>query len=130
MTVDSERECVAIRADRLRRRGRRGRPQVGNEVADGEVHLVAHAADHRNGRSAHGSGANTTDDRRIGLNVQYLAPHVRQTKHDHDSAMLVRGEDRYGNFKVDTPAVKDFDPAAVQRWHELDQLHIDTQGTA
>lgn len=87
-------------------------------------------ASFHHGWTLHASMPNRSDDRRIGLNVQYLAPHVRQTKHDHDSAMLVRGEDRYGHFKVDTPAAKDFDPAAVQRWHELDQLHIDTQGTA
>ncbi len=78
----------------------------------------------------HASMPNRSDDRRIGLNVQYLAPHVRQTKHDLDSAMLVRGVDRYGHFREDIPASVDFDPAAVQRWHEMDRLHVETQGSA
>ncbi|MGI9394910.1 MAG: phytanoyl-CoA dioxygenase family protein [Boseongicola sp.] len=78
----------------------------------------------------HASMPNRSNDRRIGLNVQFLAPHVRQTKHDLDSAMLVRGEDRFGHFRQDTPARSDFEPAAVRRWQELDKLHVDTQGTA
>lgn len=78
----------------------------------------------------HASMPNASDDRRIGLNVQYLAPHVRQTKHDLDSAMLVRGEDRFGHFRTDTPARTDFEPEAVERWHALDRLHVETQGTA
>ncbi len=78
----------------------------------------------------HASMPNLSDDRRIGLNVQFVAPHVRQTKHDLDSAMLVRGEDRYGHFREDIPAHADFDLDAVKRWHELDRLHVETQGTA
>ena len=78
----------------------------------------------------HASMPNRSDDRRIGLNVQFVAPHVRQTKHDLDSAMLVRGTDRFGHFREDIPASSDFDPDAVMRWHELDKLHVDTQGTA
>ena len=45
----------------------------------------------------HGSGPNTTDDRRIGYAIRYIPPHVRQLK-VRDSAMLVRGQDRHGNF--------------------------------
>ena len=78
----------------------------------------------------HASMPNQSDDRRIGLNVQFLAPHVRQTKHDLDSAMLVRGTDRFGHFREDIPASADFDSAAVKRWHELDNLHVETQGSA
>ena len=64
------------------------------------------------------------------MNVQYLAPHVRQTKHDLDSAMLVRGTDAYRNFADDFPPSGEFEPAAVARWNELDRLHIETQGSA
>ena len=39
----------------------------------------------------HGSGPNTTDDRRIGYAIRYIPPHVRQLK-VRDSAMLVRGQ--------------------------------------
>lgn len=78
----------------------------------------------------HASMPNRSEDRRIGLNVQYLAPHVRQTKHDLDSAMLVRGEDRYRHFLTDLPAKTDFEPDAVERWHNLNKLYVETKGTA
>ena len=86
-------------------------------------------ASFHHGWTLHASMPNRSDDRRIGLNVQYVAPHVRQTKHDLDSAMLVRGEDRYGHFRPDIAAISDFDPMAVERWHEMDRLHVETQGT-
>ena len=49
---------------------------------------------------AHGSGPNTTDDRRIGYAIRYIPPHVRQLK-VRDSAMLVRGRDTHGNFDLE-----------------------------
>jgi len=56
-------------------------------------------ASFHHGWTLHASMPNKSDDRRIGLNVQYIAPHVRQTKHDLDTALLVRGVDRYQHFK-------------------------------
>ena len=53
-------------------------------------------ASFHHGWTLHASMANKSDDRRIGLNVQYLAPHVKQTKHNLDTAMLVRGVDDMG----------------------------------
>ena len=91
--------------------------------------LAPGEASFHHGWTLHASMPNQSDDRRIGLNVQYLAPHVRQTKHDLDSAMLVRGVDNYRHFREDQPALTDFDPAAVERWHEMDKLHVETQGT-
>ena len=73
---------------------------------------------------------NNSDDRRIGLNVQYVAAHVRQTKHDLDSALLVRGEDRFGHYGVDIPAMSDLDPVAMQRQQQLEDLHRETAGTS
>jgi len=72
-------------------------------------------ASFHHGWTLHASTPNQSDDRRIGLNVQYLATHVHQTKHDNDTAMLVRGEDRYQYFAKDLPAESDLDPAAVIR---------------
>ena len=71
---------------------------------------------------------NVSADRRIGLNVQFIAPHVRQTKHDKDSALLVRGRDKYQNFQPDRPAQNDLEPEALERWTEMDRLHVETQG--
>ena len=92
--------------------------------------LAPGEASFHHGWTLHASMPNRSDDRRIGLNVQYIAPHVRQTKHDRDSAMLVRGEDRYGHYRKDTPATGEFDAAAVARWDEMDRLHRETQGSA
>ena len=61
---------------------------------------------------AHGSGPNTTGDRRIGLAIRYIPPHVRQLK-VRDSAMLVRGHDRYDNFDPEPEPRVDLDAAAV-----------------
>ena len=53
---------------------------------------------------AHASEPNRSTDRRMGLAIRYIAPHVRQTTGVPDSAMLVRGKDRYGHFEMETPA--------------------------
>jgi len=63
--------------------------------------------------AAHASEPNNSDDRRIGVAVRYVAPHVRQINGDKDSALLVRGEDRYGNFIHETPPEADMDAAAL-----------------
>jgi ectoine hydroxylase-related dioxygenase (phytanoyl-CoA dioxygenase family) len=60
----------------------------------------------------HGSGPNSTADRRIGFAIRYIPPHVRQLK-ARDSAMLVRGRDRYGNFDADPEPRRDLDEAAL-----------------
>jgi len=62
---------------------------------------------------AHASAANRTNDRRMGLAIRYIAPHVRQTTGVPDSAMLVRGEDRYRHFEAETPPLADMHPDAV-----------------
>ncbi len=85
-------------------------------------------ASFHHGWTLHASMPNRSKDRRIGLNVQYIAPHIRQTKHRLDSAMLVRGEDRYRHFHQDRPAESDLEPAAVERQRELERLHIATAG--
>ncbi|MEL6168283.1 MAG: phytanoyl-CoA dioxygenase family protein [Pseudomonadota bacterium] len=92
--------------------------------------LAPGEASFHHGWVLHASMPNRSDDRRIGLNVQYLAPHIRQTKHDLDSAMLVRGKDRFGHFRTDVPAAGEFLPDAVARWEALDRLHVETQGGA
>jgi len=48
---------------------------------------------------AHGSDANRSMNRRIGYAIRYVAPHVRQTGSKGDRATLVRGIDRFRNFK-------------------------------
>ena len=87
-------------------------------------------ASFHHGWTLHASMPNNSNDRRIGLNIQYIAAHVRQTKHDLDTAMLVRGKDTYNHFGVDVPAETDLDPAAIARQAELEKRYVETAGTA
>jgi len=54
----------------------------------------------------HGSEPNSSDTARIGLAVRYIAPQVVQKSGLKDVVLLVRGEDRHGNFELgDRPLV-------------------------
>ncbi|MGI9405847.1 MAG: phytanoyl-CoA dioxygenase family protein, partial [Hyphomicrobiaceae bacterium] len=55
----------------------------------------------------HSSSANDSGDRRIGLGISYVPAHVRHIGTYPVSAMLVRGEDRYGNFVLERPPTGD-----------------------
>ena len=86
-------------------------------------------ASFHHGWTLHASMSNVSKDRRIGLNVQYLCPRVRQTKHDFDTAMLVRGEDRFRHFGEDIPAETDLEAAAMERQRELERTYLRIAGT-
>jgi ectoine hydroxylase-related dioxygenase (phytanoyl-CoA dioxygenase family) len=60
----------------------------------------------------HGSDANRSNDRRIGLAVRYIPTYVRQTK-VRDSAVLVRGTDKYHHFDPEPRPKADLDEAAL-----------------
>lgn len=75
------------------------------ELQSGEISL-------HHVRTVHASAPNRSSDRRIGVAIRYIAPHVRQVNGGQDSAWLVRGEDRHGNFVHERPPVRDMDPAA------------------
>jgi non-haem Fe2+, alpha-ketoglutarate-dependent halogenase len=60
----------------------------------------------------HGSEPNRSNDRRIGLAIRYIATDVKQLK-VRDSAMLVRGVDRYGHFDHEPRPRHDLDAAAL-----------------
>jgi ectoine hydroxylase-related dioxygenase (phytanoyl-CoA dioxygenase family) len=83
-------------------------------------------ASFHHGWTQHASMPNISDDRRIGLNMQFLAPSVKQVKQANDSAMLVRGEDRYHHFETDIAASADLDPEAMNRQATLEQNHRKT----
>jgi len=85
--------------------------------------LAAGQASFHHGWTLHSSPPNRSADRRIGLNIQYIAPHIRQTKLPGYSALLVRGEDRFQHYAAETPAVRDLDRAALAWRERMDQLH-------
>ena len=60
----------------------------------------------------HGSDANRTADRRIGLAIRYIPTTVRQTK-VRDAAMLVRGTDQHHHFDYEPRPKADLDEAAL-----------------
>ena len=91
--------------------------------------LAAGEASFHHGWTLHASMANESDDRRIGLNVQYLATHVRQTKHDLDTALLVRGRDDYGHFETDTGATRDLHPDDIAHQKFLEDRYIAIAGS-
>lgn len=70
-------------------------------------------------RLIHGSTPNLTDDRRIGMVLRYCATHVTQTKL-RDTAVLVHGEDYYGNFDLLPRPQVEFGEAELAR--HLDAL--------
>ena len=78
----------------------------------------------------HASSPNTSADRRIGLNIQYIAPHVRQTKLPGFTALLVRGVDQYQHYNIDVAATSDLDRDAMQQRDDLERLHRGIAGRA
>ena len=78
----------------------------------------------------HASTPNRSVDRRIGVNVQYIAPQVRQTKLPGYTAWLVRGEDRYGNYPPERPAAVDLDPEALAWRERMQKLHREIAASA
>ena len=89
--------------------------------------LLAGEASFHHGWILHKSNPNISDDRRIGLNIQYLATNVRQLKHNRDSAICVRGKDEYKNFSSDKPANNDLDPIALEKFYKLCKIYKKTQ---
>ena len=63
------------------------------ELAPGEMSL-------HHGKLFHGSSPNTTDDRRIGLALRYIAPSMSQSSGVKPYARLVAGEDRFGHYRL------------------------------
>ena len=75
--------------------------------------LKAGQVSFHNVRTAHGSGPNKTNDRRIGLSFHYMPPHTEQTLSEWDSASLVRGTDQYRHFEHCPQPSADLEPNAV-----------------
>ena len=74
-------------------------------------------ASFHHGKLLHASAHNHSNERRIGLAINYIAPHVRQIVAKTDFAMLVRGEDRFGHFEHIPSPRKDLSDEAIA-WHQ------------
>jgi ectoine hydroxylase-related dioxygenase (phytanoyl-CoA dioxygenase family) len=76
-------------------------------------------------RLVHGSKPNATANRRIGLAIRYIPTYVRQVK-VADSATLVRGADRHGNFEPEPTPAADLDAAALAAHKRVMEKQIAT----
>ncbi len=86
--------------------------KVAIEIHPGQMSL-------HHGLTIHGSGPNTSDDRRIALVVRYCRPDVSQEVGETDFAMPARGTDRLGNFvHVPVPEVN-FSPSSLELYEEV-----------
>ena len=82
------------------------------ELMPGQISL-------HHGLTIHGSGPNTSDDRRIAAVVRYCTPEIAQQVAEKDYAMLVRGADRTGNFINIAPPRAPFTPESLALYDEI-----------
>ncbi|CAD6558674.1 phytanoyl-CoA dioxygenase family protein [Paraburkholderia kirstenboschensis] len=80
-----------------------------------DVILQPGEASIHNVRLFHGSEPNKADFPRVGFAIRYIPTHAYQTTGLPDSATLVRGEDRHGNFVLAPAPESDFHPEAMAR---------------
>jgi ectoine hydroxylase-related dioxygenase (phytanoyl-CoA dioxygenase family) len=64
-------------------------------------------------RLIHGSDPNPSDARRIGFAIRYIPTYVRQVVGGHDTATLVRGEDRFHHFEPEERPAADMSSEAI-----------------
>lgn len=69
--------------------------------------------------AVHRSAPNHAAHRRVGIGLNYVPPHVRVNSPVRLKAMLVRGEDRYGNFALIDPPSAERDAAALAAHREV-----------
>ena len=79
----------------------------------------------------HGSGANPSEDRRIGFAIRYIPTRISQTGGPRDSATLVRGTDAFGHFELEPRPDADLDPSMLALHAEISdrQARILYRGT-
>jgi len=86
------------------------------------VPLKAGEASLHHGWTLHTSHSNRSNERRIGLNFNYISTDMFQTQTEEDSAKLVRGIDNYNHFKIDTPATVEFDTSVWKNLNKCNEL--------
>lgn len=87
------------------------------ELAPGEASL-------HHGLTAHGSGPNITDARRVGVVIRYVSPDVRPAR-GTDFAMVCRGENTTGYLRVVDGPEADFDDVSLERFGEISAVQAE-----
>ena len=98
--------------------------EVAVEVADEdkvaiEIHPGQMSLHH--GLTIHGSGPNTTADRRIAAVIRYCTPQISQESGEVDFAMLVRGQDQTGHFRPVPAPIENFSVDSLKLYQEIRQ---------
>lgn len=75
-------------------------------------------------RIIHGSGPNSSNERRIGYSIRYIPAHIARVG-ERESALLVRGKDRWGNFDHEPAPRMDYDPDGVRFHAEMNRRYMD-----
>jgi hypothetical protein len=75
------------------------------------------------GRLLHGSQPNTSQVKRVGFAVRYVAPAARPL-HGRPPALLARGSDDHGHFEIVAPPVEENGDAFAQMRHSASR-HLD-----
>ena len=109
-------------ANNLLSRGQEVRAEV-DEADKTSIELQPGQISLHHGLTIHGSGPNTSGDRRIGAAVRYVRPDVAQKVGKADYAQLARGCNRNANFIPFDPPTAAFTPQSL----ELHQKIRDTQ---
>jgi hypothetical protein len=90
-----------------------------NEIEAVMVPLKAGEMSLHHPRLLHGSAANRSADRRIGIAIRYVRPRAAAVVGPRARAMLVRGVDAEGSFEAVPRPERDGAPAALARHAEL-----------
>lgn len=98
--------------------------KVAAEIMPGEVSL-------HHGLMIHGSGPNTSDDRRIAAVIRYVRPDVEPEGGGKDYAVPLRGKDKAGNFIHYAPPTGLFTPEGLAQHDKIrsEQAKVMMRGT-
>ena len=88
--------------------------------------LMPGQASFHHGWTLHTSMPNESEDRRIGLNIQYISTNMKQLKNNKDTAICVRGNDEFNYYLNDEPAKVEINFDALERFKELDKQYKKT----
>ena len=83
-------------------------------------------ASFHHGWTLHASMPNNSDDRRIGFNVQYITPSMKQNINPNASALLVRGTDNHNHYQSDKLATGVMEKEAVDCHARLEKAIKET----
>lgn len=108
--------------------------EIAVEVADSDktaIEIMPGELSLHHGLMIHGSGPNSSDDRRIAAVIRYISPDIKpESETIPDYAMLVRGNDPNGHF-VQTPApTRNFGENSLALYEQIrkDQTKVKMSG--